>query len=297
MRCSTSRIESRYSPSLVRSWPPSRPDRAAISRVSPSRMLRSSSTRSCRSSGGVAGAEEPLEHEPRVRLGRQRLGRRLPRHRVHVRARVAVVARADDVVAVDRDLERRQLRVAADQLRDHLVDGRARLDVRALGLLGVHRAHERGGGARMLPAGVALVGRRVVVEPAQHQRVPAEPLHRLQDGGELEPLALGGRGPVPHVHAVAHVDRREPRRARRPRRQGRHHRVEQRQGQGGPHAAQERPSRQRQLRDHHRPAPVVRSRPVRSRPGLDAGLRPAGAWTCFRRTTPARQSPPPRAGL
>ena len=51
MRCSTSRIESRYSPSLVRSWPPSRPDRAAISRVSPSRMLRSSSTRSRRSSG------------------------------------------------------------------------------------------------------------------------------------------------------------------------------------------------------------------------------------------------------
>ena len=180
-----------------------------------------------------------------------------------------MVARADDVVAVDRDLERRQLRVAADQLRDHLVDGRPRLDVRALGLLRVHRAHERGGGPRMLAAGVALVGRRVVVEPAQHQRVPAEALERLQDGGEFEPLALGGRGPVPHVHAVADVDRREPRRARRPRRQGRHHRVEERQRQGGPHAAQERPSRQRQLRDHHRAAPsrakLDPSRPFRSR--------------------------------
>ena len=252
MRCSTSRMESRYSPSLVRSCPPEATrerrdlarqaiENAAILLDAPAPFLR-----------GVAAPEEPLEHEARIRLRRQRLRRRLPRQRVHVGARVAVVAGADDVVAVDGDLQRRQLRVAADPLGDELVDRRPRLHVRAFGLLRVHRAHERRRGPRMLPAGVALVGGRVVVEPAQDERPAPEALQRPQDGRQVEPGALRRRRPVEHVHAVPDVDRGETRRGRRPSRQRRHHRVEQRQGQRGAHPAQERPPRQRQLLDQHR---------------------------------------------
>jgi hypothetical protein len=50
---------------------------------------------------GGADAEQPLEHEARVRFGRQRRRRVLLRQRVHVGARIPVVAGADDIVAVD----------------------------------------------------------------------------------------------------------------------------------------------------------------------------------------------------
>src|SRR5205814_10233434 len=99
---------------------------------------------------GVAAAEQPLEDEAWTCFRRQRRRRRLPRHRVHVRARVAVIAGADDVVAVEGDLERRELRIAADLLRDQLIDRRAGLDVGAFGLLRMHAAHERRRGARVL---------------------------------------------------------------------------------------------------------------------------------------------------
>ena len=117
--------------------------------------------------GGRADAEHPLEDEARVGLRRQRGRRGLPRHRIHVGAGVSVVARTDDVVAIDGDFERRQLRVAADPIGDHLIDRRPGLHVGAFGLLRVRAAHEGRRGAWMLAADVPLVRRLEVIQSAK----------------------------------------------------------------------------------------------------------------------------------
>ena len=95
---------------------------------------------------------------------------------------------------------------------DHLIDRRARLHVGAFGLLRMHTAHEGRRGARMLPAEVALVRRREVVQPGEDERPVAERLERLQDRREREAGAFGGGRPVVHVRAVAAIDRRKSRR-------------------------------------------------------------------------------------
>jgi hypothetical protein len=77
-----------------------------------------------------------------------------------------VVAGADDVVAIDRDFERREFRVAADAVGDHLIDRRPRLHVGAFRLLRVRAAHEGRCGTRVLAAYVALV-RGLEVDPAR----------------------------------------------------------------------------------------------------------------------------------
>src|SRR5690606_4456874 len=64
--------------------------------------------------GGAAVAEQALEDEPRIILGRQRLGRRSPRERVEVYAAVAVLALSGQEIQIDRELERRQHGVAAE---------------------------------------------------------------------------------------------------------------------------------------------------------------------------------------
>ena len=58
----------------------------------------------------AAVAEQPLEDHARIVLGRQRRRRRPPRQRVHVDAAVAVLAVADQVIQIERELERRQRR-------------------------------------------------------------------------------------------------------------------------------------------------------------------------------------------
>ena len=78
-----------------------------------------------RAAGAAALAEEALEHDARMRLGRERRRRRRPGEAILIDARVAVVAHAGERVQVHRQLERRQLRVAADLLRGDLVDRRA----------------------------------------------------------------------------------------------------------------------------------------------------------------------------
>ena len=91
----------------------------------------------------AALAEQPLEDDPRMRLGRQRRRRRRPREVVLVDAGVAVVALADGLEQVHRQLERRQLRLLADLLRGDLIDRRAEVVVRALGPLRLRGAEER----------------------------------------------------------------------------------------------------------------------------------------------------------
>src|SRR6185503_19485921 len=73
----------------------------------------------------AALAEKALENDTRVRLGRERGSRRRPRETILIHARVAVVAHARERVQVHRELERRQLRLAADLSGGDLVDCRA----------------------------------------------------------------------------------------------------------------------------------------------------------------------------
>src|SRR5690606_5157566 len=53
----------------------------------------------------AAVAEQALEDEPRVVLGRQRARRRTPRQRVQVNAAIAVLAHAREEAQIDRQLE------------------------------------------------------------------------------------------------------------------------------------------------------------------------------------------------
>ena len=205
--------------------------------------------------GRAPVAEEPLEHHPRVVLHRQRRRRRAPRDGVQVDAAVAVLAVADEPVEVDGELERRQRRVAADVLRRELVGGDPGPHVRALGLLRVHAVQPCRARPRVLAVPVAEGLGLAVGEAAHHRELLAVRRQRLQDGRQLEPGAGLGRRPLLHHRPVGDVDEPEP--ADRPRRgpglrgEGRHHGVEQGQGDGRAEAAQEGAAGQRQLSDHH----------------------------------------------
>ena len=67
---------------------------------------------------GAAVAEQPLEHDLRIVLHRQRRGRSLPRNRVAVRATEIAAAQAR---VLDHQLDRGQRRVLSDVLRRELV--------------------------------------------------------------------------------------------------------------------------------------------------------------------------------
>ena len=79
----------------------------------------------------IAGAEQSLEHEPRVVLGRKGLVVRPPREVVFIGAGVAGIAVAGLAHGIAGELERGETREVADLVRDHLVDGDARADVGA----------------------------------------------------------------------------------------------------------------------------------------------------------------------
>ena len=87
---------------------------ALVRSATRSRMLRryTQAPRShLRRQAGVDVAEQPLEHEPRVRLRRHRRGRAAPGEAVGVGAGVAGVAVADRARVVAAELERREARV------------------------------------------------------------------------------------------------------------------------------------------------------------------------------------------
>ena len=89
-------------------------------------------------------AEEPVEDDARMRLGGSGVVGDDQERQFLIDARVAVVAHAGERVQIHRELERRQLRLAADLLRRDLVDRRAEKVVRALGVFGERRAQESG---------------------------------------------------------------------------------------------------------------------------------------------------------
>ena len=112
----------------------------------------------------AAFAEQAFKHDPRMRLRRQRRGGRRPGKIVLVDAGVAVVALADHLQQVHRQLQRRQLRLLADLLRGDLIDRRAEVVVGALGQLRLGRAEERGVRSRVR-AGIGVLQLQVGDRP------------------------------------------------------------------------------------------------------------------------------------
>jgi hypothetical protein len=202
---------------------------------------------------GAGAAEQAIEHHLRVVFGRQRRRRRPPRERVDVDTAVAVVAVADQVVRVGRELERGQAGVAADRRRRDLIDRSRRLHRRAFRAHRMCAAQPAGAGPRMIAAAVVEGFGLPVAEAADNHQTIAERLQRLQDLRHGEVGADPGRLPevhrVVHRHAVGQIGESEPaggRRRRSSRRRERgNHGVEQRQRQGRADPAQERPPRQR----------------------------------------------------
>ena len=91
----------------------------------------------------AALAEQALEDDARMRLGRKRGRRRRPGEAILIDAGVTVVAHAGERVQIHRELERGQLRLAAHLLGRDLVDCRAQIIIRALGVFGDRRAQKR----------------------------------------------------------------------------------------------------------------------------------------------------------
>ena len=95
-----------------------------------------------------------------MRFGGQRCRRRRPREAILIDAGIAVVADARERIQIHRQLERRQLRVAADLLGRNLIHRRAEVVVRALGVLRERRAQEPRI-RRVVRAGVRVLQPRV----------------------------------------------------------------------------------------------------------------------------------------
>src|SRR5437868_6589974 len=84
-------------------------------------------------------------------LRRKGCRRRRPGEVVLIDAGIAVVALSDDGKQVYRQLQRRELRVAADLLSGDLIDRCAEVIIGALGPFGFGSAQERGVGSRVRP--------------------------------------------------------------------------------------------------------------------------------------------------
>ena len=185
-----------------------------------------------------------------MRLGRERGRGRRPGEAILINARVTVVAHAGERVQVHRELERRQLRLAADLPCGDLVDRRAEKIIRALGVLGEGRAQEPRVG-RVVRARVGILQPRV----GNDRHVVFDRFERRQNRRQLSKLRLARRSPSRVVASHRDEDEAEPRHrsGRRLRPGGRcgNHRVEQRQRQRGLCAFQKCPPGYRLLRDDH----------------------------------------------
>ena len=169
---------------------PSRAPSRAMSSVTQSRMLpffRSSALRS------AAVPPSPNSRSNTTR-GFASVGSgvvlRRPRERVHVHAVEAVVAVADDVVEVGRELERRQRRLLAELLRGDLIDRDAHLVVGAFGQLRLHAAQERAVRGRVIARRIGVLQ----LEVAQHRSGASERHQRRQRRRELGEAALPACG-------------------------------------------------------------------------------------------------------
>ncbi len=207
--------------------------------------------------GAVADAEEPLEHGARVGFHRQRRLGVAPRDRGAIGAAIAVLALPHQVVRLEGELQRRQLRLLAEFLGRDLVQRNAGFEVgAAAGLLRMRARQEARLGARMIA--VALARQRIrflAAHAAQDDQAVPKRRERLQDLREREGRAVAGRRPARHAHAVGQIEGAEAahrlRRRLLHRGERRHHAVEQRQRDGGSEAAQDGATGQMFLRANH----------------------------------------------
>ena len=213
MRRSISRTLSRYSPSRARSpasSPLCRRDDLVGHRVEDAPVLLLA-RQALRRVGAVA--EQPLEDHLRAVLHRQRQRVVPPGDGVVVRA--AVAGAAVQRHFLDAHFDRRQRRVLADVLGEHLIDGLAAVHG---ALLGMRAAQEHRRRARVIRAGVrALAAGQRVRQVADDVQAVAEFLERLQRLGELEAAAFRRRRPLVHRRAVRDVDAAEAALRRAPR--------------------------------------------------------------------------------
>jgi hypothetical protein len=189
---------------------------------------------------GSGPPEQALEHDAWIDLHRHRRRRRRPRDRVHVGAAVLCVAAADVAGEVlCGEFERRQRRFLSDFLGDDLIDGFAAVDIFGECLLRKRTAQPRRYGRRMSVERIAQL--------RDDRDVLTELLDRFENRSEFEVRSDGGRRPVPRPLAERDEHRSEATRrvggGLDGLRQGRNHRVEERQGQGGAHPTENRPTR------------------------------------------------------
>ena len=154
--------------------------------------------------GRRAVAEQAVEDQAGIDFHGHRRGGRAPGNRIHVGATEADVAGADQsAVILGGQFERRQRCFLADLLRGDLIDGDARVNVGAVGALGVNAVEEHGRGAGVVAAVIAGSGGRghLVGQVADHHHLILERFERGQRAGKLERAFLGGR-PVGHDAAV-----------------------------------------------------------------------------------------------
>ena len=173
------------------------------------------SSRFLRRSRGRAGTEEPLEHQPRIGLGRHRDRGVAPRQVELVGTGIAGIAVARLAHAVAGELQRGKPRQVADALGRHLVDRDARVDVGAGRLLDPDARQERSARPGMVARPVQAAVGVDVVESAQDLDLLLDLFQRLQRPGELEIFALALGPPVTLIHAVGNVDIGHPQRGTR----------------------------------------------------------------------------------
>ena len=193
MRRSTSRIASRYSSSLVRSPAAERAlqardlldHRVEHAALLPDAAPAAPSDRCCRCRR--TAARTPTRGLFSVGSG---VFGAAPGDRVGVGAGEAGVAGARRLAGLDRQLERRQLRVLARLLREDLIHRDAGIEP-GLARRRRHVGEEPRAGLRVRAARPS--GRRHALQPAQHEHLLAERRQRAQRRRELERRALGRR--------------------------------------------------------------------------------------------------------
>ena len=200
--------------------------------------------------------EQPLEHHTGIPLVRQRSRGGAPGGRVLIGAAVAVLAVPDREVRVGGQLERPQRRVGAQDVGRVLVDCLADPDVGALGPLREHPAQPAAMRACVHAAALVRAHDTGVAEPADDHHLVAVRLERLENRGDRVPGATwAGRMKIGQEHPVRRID--EPQTRNRVRgslgRGGQrgHHRVQERQGDGGADAPQHGPTWKRLLGHDH----------------------------------------------
>src|SRR5262249_20832644 len=133
-----------------------------------------------------AGAEQPLEDQPRISLGRDRRRGRAPSEVVLIGTRIARVAVAGLACRLAGEFQRWEAREMADLVGDELVDRNAGMDVGAGRFAHAHTGEERAIGAGVIARAVGTGGRVYVIQAGEDLNVLLERLQRLHGLGQLE---------------------------------------------------------------------------------------------------------------